>query len=202
MFRQRLRVEGSPTATAVGRILVALLGAAIVYYGLMLMMLAFKVSPGFVNDISGYRTAFDYLSGLAPGDISRTDRLIVAGAALVLAAIALFLLWRGLPRPHLARHEVKVTETELGTTEIQPRAMERAVEVAALKHPAVVGARARVDDDGVALAITASRAVDLVKTLHEVEDRAFASLDKHQLELERVDVTLAGFDSPNGRELA
>jgi hypothetical protein len=202
MFRQRVRVEGSTTATTVGRSLVALLGAAIAYYGLMLMMLAFKVSPSFVNDISGYRTAFDYLSGLTPGDISGTDRLIVAGAALLLALVALFLLWRGLPRPHLARHEVKVTETDLGTTEIQPRAMERAVEAAALEHPAVVGARARLDDDGIALAITAGRAVDLVKTLHEVEDRAFASLGKHQLELEHVDVTLAGFDSPNGRELA
>jgi hypothetical protein len=202
MLRQRVRVEGSTTATTVGRLLVALFGAAIAYYGLMLMLLAFKVSPSFVNDISGYRTAFDYLSGLTPGDITRTDRAIVAGAALVLAAIALFLLWRGLPRPHLARHEVKVTETDLGTTEIQPRAMERAVEAAALEHPAVVGARARLDDDGIALAVTAGRAVDLVKTLHEVEDRAFASLGKHELELERVDVTLAGFDSPNGRELA
>lgn len=202
MLRQRIRVDGSSTATAVGRFLVALLGAVIAYYGLMLMMLAFKVSPKTVNDISGYRTAFDYLSGLTPEDISSTDRLIIAGAALLLALIALFLLWRGLPRPHLARHEVKVTETGLGTTEIQPRAMERAVEAAALEHPAVVGARARLDDDGIALAITAGRAVDLVKTLHEVEDRAFESLGKHQLELERVDVTLAGFNSPNGRELA
>lgn len=202
MPRQRVRVEGSSLATTVGRFLVALLGAAIAYYGLMLMMLAFKVSPSFVNDISGYRTAFDYLSGLEPGDISSTDRLIVAGVSLVLALIALLLLWRGLPRPHLARHEVKVTETDLGTTEIQPRAMERAVEAAALEHPAIVGARARIDDDGVALAVTASRAVDLVKTLHEVEDCAFESLERHQLELERVDVTLAGFDSPNGRELA
>ena len=202
MPRQRVRVEGSSLATTVGRFLVALLGAAIAYYGLMLMMLAFKVSPSFVNDISGYRTAFDYLAGLTPGDISQTDRLVIAGAALVLASIALFLLWRGLPRPHLARHEVTITETDLGTTEIGPRAMERAVEAAALEHPAVVGARARLDDDGIALAVTAGRAVDLVKTLHEVEDRAFASLGRHQLELERVDVTLAGFDSPNGRELA
>jgi hypothetical protein len=202
MLRQRIHVEGSTAATAIGRLLVALCGAAIAYYGLMLVLLALGVSPSFVNDISGYRTAFDYLSGLTPGDISRTDRLIVAGVALALALIALFLLWRGLPRPRLARHEVKVTETELGTTEIQPRAVERAVEAAALEHPAVVGARARLDDDRVALAITAGRAADLVKTLHEVEDRAFASLGRHELELERVDVTLAGFDSPNGRELA
>lgn len=202
MFRQRIHIEGSSTANTVGRFLVALLGAAIAYYGLMLIMLAFKVSPSFVNDISGYRTIFDYLSGLQPGDIGSTDRLIIAGAAVLLALIALFLIWRGLPRPHLARHEVKITETELGSTEIQPRAMERAIETAALEHPAIVGARARVDDGNVALAVTASKAVDLVKTLHEVEDRAFESLERHQLELERVDVTLAGFDSPNGRELA
>jgi hypothetical protein len=201
MPRQRVRIEGSSVATTVGRLLVALLGVAIAWYGLMVMLLAFKVSPSFVNDISGYRTAFDYLSGLEPGDISQTDRLIVAGVALVLALIALFLLWRGLPRPHLARHEVTVTETELGTTEIAPRAMERAVEAAALEHPAVVGARARLDDDGIVLAVTAGKAADLVKTLHEVEDRAFESLERHQLELGRVDVTLAGFDSPNGREL-
>jgi hypothetical protein len=201
MLRQRLRVEGSTLATAVGRVLVALLGAAIAWYGLMTMLLAFKVSPSFVNDISGYRTAFDYLAGLEPGDITSTDRLIIAGVALVLALIALFLLWRGLPRPHLARHDLTVTESELGTTEIGPRAMERAVEVAALEHPAVVGARARLDDDGIALAITAREAATIVDTLHEVEERAFASLDRHQLELGRVDVTLAGYDSPNGREL-
>jgi hypothetical protein len=201
MLRQRVRIEGSSVATTVGRLVVALLGLAIAWYGLMVLLLAFKVSPSFVNDISGYRTAFDYLAGLTPGDISSTDRLIVAGVALVLALIALFLIWRGLPRPHLARHEVTVTEGELGTTEIAPRAMERAVEAAALEHPAVVGARARLADDSIALAITARNASELVKTLHEVEHRAFASLERHQLELGRVDVTLAGFDSPNGREL-
>jgi hypothetical protein len=202
MVRQRIRVEGSAATNAVGRALVALLGAAIAWYGLMVLLLALKVSPTFVNAISGYRTAFEYLAGLQPGDITSTARLIIAAAGVVLALIALFLIWRGLPRPHLARHEVKVTETELGTTEIQPRAMERAVEAAALEHPAVVGARARLDDDGIALAVTARNAVDLVGTLQEVEDRAFESLRKHQLELERVDVTLAGYDSPNGRELA
>jgi hypothetical protein len=202
MPRQRLRVESSTLATTVGRVLVALLGAAIAWYGLMLVLLAFKVSPGTVDDISGYRTAFDYLAGLTPGDISSSDRLIVAIVALVLAVIAAFLVWRGLPRPHLARHAIEVQDTDRGTTEIGPRAIERAVESAALEHPEVVGARARYDDDGIALDVTARHAATLVDTLREVEERAFDSLERHQLALERVDVTLAGYDSPNGRELA
>jgi hypothetical protein len=202
MPRQRLRVESSTLATTVGRVLVALLGAAIAWYGLMLFLLAVKVSPGFVNDISGYRTAFDYLAGLDPGDVSSSARLIVAIVALVLASIAAYLIWRGFPRPHLARHPIEIQETERGNTEVRPRAIERAVESAALEHPSVVGARARYDDDGIALAITARRAATLVDTLREVRQRTFDSLDTHQLELERVDVTLAGYDSPNGRELA
>jgi hypothetical protein len=202
MPRQRLRVESSTLATTVGRVLVALLGAAIAWYGLMLVLLAFKVSAGTVDEISGYRTAFDYLAGLTPGDVSSSDRLIVAIIALVLAVIAAFLVRRGLPRPHLARDAIEVQDTDRGTTGIGARAIERAVESAALEHPEVVGARARYDDDGIALDVTARHAATLVDTLREVEERAFDSLERHQLALERVDVTLAGYDSPNGRELA
>jgi hypothetical protein len=201
MPRQRLKLEGSSLANFVGRALVALLGAAIAWYGLMAILLAFKVSPATVDDISGYRSAFDYLAGLEAGDISSSDRLIVAIVAIVLALIALFLLWRVLPRPHLARHAVTVEETELGTTEVQPRAIERAVESAALAHPDVVGARARYDDDQIDLAVTARGAAGLVKTLRDVEERAFDSLDRHDLKLDHVDVTLAGYDNPKGREL-
>jgi len=201
MLRQRIHLQGSSLANSVGRILVALLGAAIVWYGLMVILLAFKVTPRVVNDISAYRTAFDYLTGLKADDISSSDRLIVAIVALVLALLALFLLWRALPRPHLARHAIEVEQTDLGTTEIQPRAVERVIEGAALEHPAVIGARARYDDDRIDLAVTARRAPTLVETLRDVEERAFQSLADHQLQLERVDVTLAGYDSPNGREL-
>ena len=201
MLRQRIHLRGSSLANSVGRILVALLGAAIAWYGLMVILLAFKVSPRVVNDISGYRTAFDYLTGLQADDISSSDRLIVAIVALVLALLALFLLWRALPRPHLARHAIEGEQTDLGTTEIQPRAVERVIEGAALEHPAVIGARARYDDDRIDLTVTARRAPTLVETLRDVEERAFQSLADHQLQLERVDVTLAGYDSPTGREL-
>lgn len=202
MPRQRLRIGGSSLVNAVGRILVALLGAALVYYGLMVVLLALKVSPAFVNDISGYRTAFDFLAELTAADITSGDRIVTAIVALALAALAAFLIWRGLPRPHLARHAVELEGGGPGRTEVGPRAIERAIEVSVLAHPAVVGARARYDEDGVALMVTARHAATLAGTLREVEERAFESLGKHELALERVDVTLAGYDTPNGRELA
>jgi hypothetical protein len=201
MLRQRLHLEGSSIAAGVTRFLAAVVGAAFVYYGAMLVMLALKVSPETVNDLCGYRTAFDYLAGLEAGDISSSDRLVVAIVALGVALIALLLLWRGLPRPHLARHGIELAETDLGTTDVQPRALERAVEHAALGHAAVVGARARYDDGGIALLITAGRASAVVGTLAEVRDLAHRSLETHQLKLEHVDVTLAGYKGNNGRDL-
>jgi hypothetical protein len=201
MTRQRLHLDSSPIATAVGRGLVALLGAAIAWYGLMVVLLAFKVSPSTVDDISGYRTAFDYLTGLEAGDLSSSDRLIIAIVAVVVALLAALLLWLALPRPRLARHPIEVERTDLGRTEVAPRAVERAVESAALRHPDILGARARYDDDRIELAVTARRATSLVETLRAVEESAFESLATHQLGPDHVDVTLAGYDSPKGREL-
>lgn len=77
-----------------------------------------------------------------------------------------------------------------------------AVETAASAHPAVVGASARYDDGTLALAIIARDARNAVQTLHEVRDRAHQSLARHELGLTTVDVTLAGYDPSNRRELA
>ena len=52
MLRQRLRFRSSPLAY-LGRVLLAVLGAALVWYGLMLLLLALKVDPETVNDLSG-----------------------------------------------------------------------------------------------------------------------------------------------------
>ena len=48
MLRQRLRTHSSPLARA-GQLLVAVLALALVWYGLMLALLALKVSPASVN---------------------------------------------------------------------------------------------------------------------------------------------------------
>jgi hypothetical protein len=202
MPRQRLHIEGSTLAATVGRVLVVLLGAALVFYGVMLVMLAFKVSPSTVNSISGYRSAFDYLAGLEASDISGTDRAIIAGAGLLVFLLALFLVWRGLPRPRLGRHSVVIAAEEDGETEVQPRAFERVVESAAREDPRVSRARARFDEDGLVIDLEVRDPTTLVETLRAAQQRARESLSRHELEVEHVSVTLAAYNGTKRRELA
>ena len=201
MGRQRLHIKGSALTALVGRALVVLLAMLLVWYGAMLVLLALKLNPQTINDLSGYRDAYDYLSTLQPADI---DRLVVAITGLVAALAAAALLWRGLPRPHLTRSALTLpaTTAQRGQTDIQPRALERAVEAAAIEHPAVLSASGRYDDGTLALAITTADARNAVKTLREVRDRAHESLARHQLEVSTVNVTLAGYDHMNRKDLA
>ncbi|MEJ7798692.1 MAG: hypothetical protein WKF42_09350 [Solirubrobacteraceae bacterium] len=202
MVRQRLRVRGSALSAVAGRVLVLLLAAALIWYGTMLVLLALKFSPQTVNELSGYRDVYDHLASVQAADISGSDRVVVAIVGLVVALAAGTLLWRGLPRPHLARGSLSLPATERGQTDVQPRALERAVEAAAGEHPAVVGARARYDDGTLALTITTRDAAGAVRTLREVRDRAHDSLTRHELDLSTVDVTLSGHEPQNRREPA
>lgn len=201
MLRQRVHLETSALASVVARALVVVLGGALVFYGVMLVMLATKVSPSTVDSISGYRAAYDYLAGLDASDISGAGRAIVAAVGLAVGLGAALLLWRAAPRPYLARHPLLLSSEEVGDVVVRPRAMERVVELAALEDPRVVGARARFDDAGVVLNLRTKDAPHLVEILRGARSRARASLERHGLELERVDVTFAGYEGSTRREL-
>ena len=59
MLRQRLRERTSPLMF-VGRLVTLVFALALIWYGLMTVLLALKVAPSTVNTISGYRTAFSF----------------------------------------------------------------------------------------------------------------------------------------------
>lgn len=202
MWRQRVRVESSTVAALAARGLAALIGLALLYYGAMLFLLAVKVDPGTIDDLSGYREAYDYLAGLEADDFGASERLLIGLVALAVGLAAAFLAWRALPRPHLARGAVTLREGDTGDTEVQPRAMERAVECAAIDHEEVDRARARYEDGKLVLSVSARNAARLVETLRELEGLAHASLDRHDLKVDRVDLILTSYKSSNRRELA
>ena len=201
MLRQRLRIRVSPVAY-LGDVLAVVAGGALVWYGLMLVLLGFKVSPSRIDQISAYRTIYDYFAGLAPGDITDRVRLIAGLAGFATFLLCAYLAWKKLPRPYLARSSLDLYEDELTTVSVEPRAIERAAEVAAREHPAVSGAAARyAAEEGLTVGVAVTQARGVPDTVHDVRDRVTAALAQHDLPQMPVNVTLTGFDRKHRREL-
>ncbi len=200
MGRQRVNLHRSP-AELVGRVLVTLLALALLWYGLMLVLLAVKVSPTTVNQISGYRTVFDDLASLKPTDISGTTRLIVAGAGLLTFLVLGYLAYKALPRPSLARSEVYLVDDERGEVRVRPRAVERVAESAASQQPGVAGASGRLGEDELDVMLTVRRPREAVETMRAVRGAVREALEQHDLPVLPVNVTLTGIDRTTRRDL-
>lgn len=201
MPRQRLRSRTSPIAY-VGRAILVLVAVGLVWYGLMMVLLALKVSPGAIDAISGYRTAYDYLAALGPDDIGVSTRLITALAGAAGFLLFGYLALKEIPRPYLARTDLRLREDDRGVVDVGPRAIERIAETAAGEHPAVSSATGRYGTDELAVDLGVKRARDLDETLSDVQDRVLHALRNHELPPTPVVVTLTGFDRKQRRELS
>ena len=200
MLRQRLRDRTSWVEPA-ARVILFLFCLALVWYGLMVVLLAFGASPATVEAISGYRTIYDNLAGLDGGDITGTVRLVAGLGGLAGFLLFGWLAWKEIPRPYRARTAITLTDDEQGLTDVGPRAIERAAETAALGNPTVTAATGRFGGDDLTLAIEVRRANDLSATLRDVQRRAVSSLEQHGLPAANVNVTLTGLKRTR-RELA
>jgi hypothetical protein len=201
MFRQRIR-ERPSALRFFGQVVTLLFAAGLVWYGLMTLLLALKVSPDTVNSISGYRTAFDWLAGLTPQDVDDgTTRAIIAGSGIVAFLLFGYLAFKMIPRPRLTRHDLPLVADDRGAVIVEPRAIERLAETAAEQDSAVTGASGRYADDDVTIDITVRRARDLPATLRETQHRVSEALAQHELPTLPVNVTLTGYDRRKRREL-
>lgn len=201
MLRQRIRTHSS-RVIVVGRVLLVLFALALIWYGLMLLLLALKISPETVDTLSGYRTAYDYLAGLTPEDITGVTRLIAAIAGLLAFLLFGYLALQELPRPYLARSDWRFSEGQRGFTEIEPRAIERVAEAAALEQREVSSVSGRYGTDDIVLNVEVRRARDVAETLRAVRHGVRESLERHGLPSVPVNVTLTGFDRKQRRELS
>jgi hypothetical protein len=189
MVRQRVRSRSFPLARVGANAVVVIFAVALAWGGGMLMLLALKVSPSTINALSGYRTAYDYLAGLEPLDISASTRLIAALAGLIACALFGYLAWRALPRPYLARTDLRLVG-DTGSVDVDARVIERAAEIAVLDHPAVAAARARYATDDLTVHVSVSRPDALAATLTDVHQRARDSLARHELPVLPVNISL------------
>jgi hypothetical protein len=119
MIRQRINLR-TPVLASLVRALTLLLALALFWYGLMVVLLAVKVSPHTVNALSAYRTLYDDAATLKSSDFSTAGRLVAGFGGLIAFLIFIYLGSRAWPRPYLARGEVTLEEHERGATVIQP----------------------------------------------------------------------------------
>lgn len=201
MLRQRIRTRSHDSSGLAGRILAVMLAVILAWYGLMLVLLAVKIDPGFVNSISGYRSAFDYLAGLGPDDVDSTTRVIIAAAGILAFLIFGFLALRALPRPYLARHDLTLDDTVGQELIVEARALERTAEVAARDGERISSAHARAGSERLEVDVSLDCAEEIGSDLVAVRERVRAALEVHGLPLRPVDVTLTGFDEPQPKEL-
>lgn len=200
MLRQRLRSKTAALGV-LARGFTLLVGVVVTWYGLMLVLLAVKLDPGFVDSISGYRTAFDFLAELTAEDIDAVTRAIVAGAGLLVFVAFGYLALRSVPRPFLARHDVNLEAREGGEVIVAARAVERAAEAAASIVPGVTSVTARSGAERLEVDVELNRARWIVAELEEVRDAVRKALAEHELPAVPVDVTMIGFANKQRREL-
>ncbi len=200
-MRQRVNLR-TPLLAYLVRALTIVLGLVLVWYGLMVVLLAVKVSPHTVNSLSAYRTLYDDAVGLKPSDFTTLVRSIAGVAGLIAFLLFVYLAVQELPRPYLARGEVSLGEPERGRTIVRPRAIERVAELAAQANPDVSSASGRLGDRELNLSIGARRASTVADTLSDVRTRVSADLERHELPSLPVNVTLTGYDRKNRRELS
>jgi hypothetical protein len=200
MLRQRLRTRTSPLVL-VGRVIVFLFACALVWYGAMLALLALGVDAGTIDQLSGYRTAFDELAALREDDLSTLARVLAVVGGLLAFVLFGRLAFKELPRPYFVRQDLELSADERGVVTVEPRAIERAAEGAALTHPAVAGVAARFATDDLAVDVTVGRGRGLSDTLEDVQRRVAEALKTHGLPAVPINLTLTGFERRTRREL-
>jgi len=199
--RQRVNVR-TPRAALIGRALTLLLGLALVWYGLMVVLLAVKVSPHTVNSLSGYHTLYQDAAGLHKSDFTTVVRLIGVFAGLLVLFAFLYLLLRQVPVPSLTRHPLVLPASGRGQIVVEPRAVERIAETAAGRHARVEGAHGRLADDELTVNVGVSSATLLAPTLTEVRREVSDSLARHGLPAVPVHVIATAYTPRTGRELS
>ena len=127
MIRQRVNLR-TPALAYLVRLLTLAFALALVWYGLMLVLLAAKVAPHTVNAISGYRSLYHAAASVTQDDFTTPVRWIAGAAGFLALLLFGYLAFQELPRPYLARGEVPLSEEERGTTVVKPRAIERVAE--------------------------------------------------------------------------
>ncbi|MDQ6745698.1 MAG: alkaline shock response membrane anchor protein AmaP [Actinomycetota bacterium] len=201
MIRQRINLRTSVLAYFV-RALVALLALSLIWYGLMVVLLAVKVSPHTVNSLSAYRTLYDDAISLHQHDFTTVRRLVAGAAGLLAFLLLLTLALQEIPRPYLTRSTVLLEADRQGATTVSARAIERLAEIAAQDGPGVTAASGRLSNGRLEVSVGLGRASAAAEALQVARRRVHEELERHELPDLPVNVTLIALQRRTRRELS
>lgn len=190
-----------PGLGLLARALTALLLLAVLWYGLMVVLLAVKVSPATVNGLSADRTIFNWADNLRAETFTTPVR-IIAGITGVLALLLFTrLALAQLPRPRFVRGgDLGLAAGEPGQTVVAPGVVERLAEIAATRHGDVASASGRLHQDSLDVDLGVLAPETSVETLHAVRAGVLEALERHGLPRLPVNVVLDRFDLRAARE--
>lgn len=176
MPRQRIGLTHT-WATTVGQKLMVVPAVALIYGGGVVLALGAGLAPADLDGITGYRTVVDRLGALDPADWSSGVSIGVAVAGLLGLLVFMALGWAQRLIPHVTRAELVLRDDEAGRTTVSPRAIERAVEIAASRHDGVRAAKATLGDGDVTVALHARRADAIPDLLAQAKTQARTALE-------------------------
>ncbi len=199
MTRQRIGLRTYAWGYVV-RVLTLAFAVVFIYAGAMVVLLAVKVSPHTVNEISDYQLIYNHAAALRASDFTTRVSLIAGFSGLLVFLVFAFLALRVLPRPYLARTAVDLSTGDGGQTVVRPRAVERVAEFAARGNPRVVRAAGRLGDDELTVNVGVADAQEAGAALTDVRRRVREQLERHNLPQMPVNVTLTGYDPQTTRD--
>jgi hypothetical protein len=202
MTRRSLAHRRHRLARLCGRVLTGGLALVLIWYGAMLALLAVKVSPHTINEISGYRTLYNDAAGLRHADFTTPVRLIASVAGFIACCFFLWLAAQQLGARDLGRQQVTISEEDKGTTTVKARAIERLAEITARSHADVTHASGHLHDDQLNVEIETCQPDSAASVLRTVAARVLDALAGHELPPVTVNVTVTGYKPTARRQLS
>jgi hypothetical protein len=200
VIRQRVSLRRPPWGLLT-RLLTIVFAIVLMYGGVMVALLALKLTPADIDRISGYRTGYHWLAGLTRADFTTAVSLIAGFGGLLIFFVFAALTLQALPRPYLTRSELGLPEpAERGATIVRPRAVERVAEVAAQGNLHVMGVTGRLGDGELNVDVGLDTVPGLAQTLQDVRRRVREQLEHHKIPQIPVNVTLTGYERPTRRD--
>jgi hypothetical protein len=198
---QRVRFRAFPLRF-VTHVLVVLLGLALVWGGVTIVLLALKVAPGSVNASTGYRDLYQSITSVGPRNLRGATRAFIGGSGLLGFLVFGFVAYKSLPRPYRARHDIDLGHDRGGDLTVASRAVERIAEHTAVRDDRVLSATGLYSPEVLALNVSLRRSPDVTATLESVQTAVRRAIEMHGLPTVPVTVTLTGYQQHTPRELA